>query len=235
MNTSPLAEHVDIPTAVAELRCQADVDSEVRDESRSDLYLDLFERFLVCGFFCWLVARLVADCLSEGHGASLVFLPCEGLVVVFMAIRRRSRNLSRHLGPWLIALGATCAPMLVAPASNQALVPAAWAAVVLLFGLILQVHAKLSLGRSMGVVAAHRGLSLAGPYRLLRHPMYAGYLVGHLAVLALNPSLWNLLVYSVSYALQIPRLLLEERLLSMDPTYRAYQTHVRFRLIPGIF
>ena len=235
MNTSPLAEKIQSPDAVADLQHQADVGSEARDECYRDLYLDVFERCLVSGFFCWLVARLVGDYVSEPNVGSLVFLPSEGLVVVFMAIRRRSRAVSHHLGAWLIALGATCAPMLAAPATDRALVPVAWGAVILLFGLIIQVHAKISLGRSMGVVAAHRGLTLVGPYRFVRHPMYAGYLVGHLAVLALNPSLWNLFVYSLCYALQVPRFLLEERLLSVDPTYRNYQTEVRFRLIPGIF
>ena len=91
------------------------------------------------------------------------------------------------------------------------------------------------LGRSMGAVAAHRGLCLRGPYRFVRHPMYAGYLMGHLGFLAVNPSLWNLAVYVACYALQIPRLFLEEEFLGVDPRYREYQTQVRFRLIPGVF
>jgi protein-S-isoprenylcysteine O-methyltransferase Ste14 len=65
--------------------------------------------------------------------------------------------------------------------------------------------------------------------------MYAGYLISHLAFLALNPTPWNLLVYALCYAVQIPRLLAEERLLSADPDYRAYQTQVHYRLVPGVF
>jgi protein-S-isoprenylcysteine O-methyltransferase Ste14 len=235
MCTSTLPEKIDSPVAVGPPHYEVDVASAARDETWSDLYLDVFERLLMGGFFCWLVARLIADYVSEGNVGSLILLPSEGLVVVFMVIRRTSRAMSRHLGAWLLALGATCAPMLVAPVSDQAVVPVALGAVIILLGMIIQILAKLSLGRSMGVVAAHRGLSLVGPYRFVRHPMYAGYLLGHLAVLALNPTLWNLCVYSLAYTLQIPRFLLEERLLSVDPCYRDYQTQVRFRLIPGIF
>jgi len=91
------------------------------------------------------------------------------------------------------------------------------------------------LGRSFGVVPAHRGLKLAGPYRFVRHPMYAGYLLSHLAFLTMNCTWWNVGVYAVLYGLQVPRLLAEERLLDTDLRYRAYRTKVRYRLIPGIF
>lgn len=65
--------------------------------------------------------------------------------------------------------------------------------------------------------------------------MYAGYMLGHAGFLLMNPSAWNLAVYLVSDAIQIPRLLAEERLLSEDPAYRAYRSVVRWRLVPGVF
>jgi protein-S-isoprenylcysteine O-methyltransferase Ste14 len=65
--------------------------------------------------------------------------------------------------------------------------------------------------------------------------MYAGYLLSHVAFLLMNPTLWNLTAYATCYALQIPRLLNEERLLENDPQYRAYQATVKYRLIPGVF
>ena len=102
-------------------------------------------------------------------------------------------------------------------------------------GLIVQVHAKLILGRSFGCVPAHRGLQLSGPYRFVRHPMYAGYLLSHIAFLLVNPTLRNVAAYAFCYALQIPRLLAEERFLAIDPKYREYQANVTSRLIPGIF
>ncbi len=106
---------------------------------------------------------------------------------------------------------------------------------LLLMGTILQVHAKLVLGRSFGCVPANRGLKLNGPYRFVRHPMYAGYLLGHIAFLMMNPTAWNWVVYAACYSLQIPRMLTEERLLSEDHRYRAYQSAVTYRLIPGLF
>jgi protein-S-isoprenylcysteine O-methyltransferase Ste14 len=102
-------------------------------------------------------------------------------------------------------------------------------------GLLVQVWAKLTLGRSLGLVPAHRGLKISGPYRYVRHPMYAGYLLSHLAFLLVNPTWWNLAVYGLAYGLQVPRLLAEERLLRQDPNYHTYESMVRSRLIPGVF
>ena len=94
-------------------------------------------------------------------------------------------------------------------------------------GMVVQLHAKITLGRSFGCVPAHRGLKLSGPYRFVRHPMYAGYLLSHLAFLAMNLTPWNIAVYALCYSLQLPRLLAEERLLSRDRCYRDYRAAVQ--------
>jgi protein-S-isoprenylcysteine O-methyltransferase Ste14 len=197
--------------------------------------LDWAERSLVLGLYAWLVVRIVLGFRSSGDVASLLLLPSEGLVVVFMLLRRRPAVISRHAGEWLLALAATCAPLLVAPRTDAAPLVPLVGSMVLLMGVIVQLHAKITLGRSIGCVPAHRGLRLTGPYRFVRHPMYAGYLIGHLAIVLMHPSLWNVCVYAVAYGLQVPRLLAEERLLRRDPRYRAYQAAVRYRLIPGLF
>jgi protein-S-isoprenylcysteine O-methyltransferase Ste14 len=62
-----------------------------------------------------------------------------------------------------------------------------------------------------------------------------GYVMLHLGFFLLNPSVWNFSVFAVLYAIKIPRILAEERLLSQDQDYRNYMTKVRSRLIPGVF
>jgi protein-S-isoprenylcysteine O-methyltransferase Ste14 len=197
-------------------------------------FLDGIECALLLALYVAFVARLIGD-WTPGSIVNVLLVPSEGLVISFMLVRRRSKEVSRHLGEWLLALGSLCCPLFVMPVTNQALVSPLLAAPVLLAGMLVQVYAKLALGRSFGVVPAHRGLKLAGPYRFVRHPMYAGYLLSHLAFLAMNPGWWNLAVYSLLYSLQIPRLLAEERLLERDAQYRAYSFNVRYRLIPGVF
>lgn len=201
----------------------------------TDRVLDGAERLLVLALYGWLVARLVIGYGHDGRLANLLLLPSEGLVVVFMLLRRRASEISRHPGEWLLAIAATCIPMLVTPGVGNSPIPPAVGATVLLMGLLVQVHAKVTLGRSIGCIPANRGLKLAGPYRFVRHPMYAGYLLSHMAFLAMNPTPWNLALYAACYGLQVPRLLAEERLLGRDARYREYQADVRHRIIPGIF
>lgn len=196
---------------------------------------DLGERLIVLAVYVGLVARLIVSTWQAGQPANLLLIPSEGLVVVFLLFRRRTDQISMRWQDWLLALSATLSPMLVEPGVAQALVPVTLGATLLIMGTIIQVHAKLTLGRSFGCVPAHRGLKLAGPYRFVRHPMYAGYLLSHLAFLLMNPTLRNVAAYAVCYALQIPRLVAEERLLANDRQYREYQATVKYRLIPGIF
>ena len=47
---------------------------------------------------------------------------------------------------------------------------------------------KLTLGRSFGLMPANRGVVSSGIYRFVRHPIYAGYLITHVAFLAAHPT-----------------------------------------------
>jgi protein-S-isoprenylcysteine O-methyltransferase Ste14 len=195
--------------------------------------LDWAETLALAGLYVWLVVRIVSN--PAGGLANYFLLPSEGLVLVFLLVRRRSTVLTHDPRAWLLAIAATCAPLLVTPTASGSLVTPAIGASLMVSGLFFQIAAKLTLGRSFGCVAAHRGLKLGGPYRIVRHPMYAGYLVSHVGFLLMNPSVWNILVYMVCYSVQVPRILAEEELLGTDPAYQAYQKAVRFRLMPGVF
>ena len=76
---------------------------------------------------------------------------------------------------------------------------------------------------------------MTGPYRIVRHPIYAGYTIIHVGFLVSFPSLWNVILYSAVLTIQIARISREELLLRQDPSYRDYTARVRYRLIPMIF
>jgi protein-S-isoprenylcysteine O-methyltransferase Ste14 len=199
-----------------------------------ELCLDWGERALVLGLFGWLVQRLITSIWLQGNVANLLLLVSEGLVVVFILIRRRASVTSRNPAEWALALAVTSLPMAVS-AGGTPVAPLGVAAAVMLVGMFVQIHAKITLGRSFGMVPANRGLKVRGPYRFLRHPMYAGYLITHVAFLLANPTWWNLGIYLLANGLQIIRLLAEERLLTRDEQYRAYRLAVPYRLVPGMF
>lgn len=93
----------------------------------------------------------------------------------------------------------------------------------------------LTLGRSFGVLPGARRLVVRGPYRLLRHPMYASELVMFIAlVLHLRVLLATGLVVLVGIALAW-RITAEEQALATLPEHVDYVARVPHRLVPGVW
>ena len=195
--------------------------------------LDRAEQIVIVALWALLAQRV--------YGATNPFAPlvmvAETSVVIFVLLRRSTQAISMRLGDWLLAITATYAPLLIMPVATpdavRVLIPAAVGLVIL--GNVIQIAAKLFLRRSFGIAPANRGIKTDGMYRFVRHPMYAGYALVHLGILALMPTLLNLAIYAIGWWAQILRLLAEERLLSEDPAYRDFMTKTRWRLIPGLF
>ena len=101
-------------------------------------------------------------------------------------------------------------------------------------GILWQIYAKLSLGRSFGLLPANRGIVTHGAYGLVRHPIYLGYFVGHMGFLLGSFSWYNLWLFAVLYFFQYLRILEEEKLLAADAEYLAYMKKIKYRLLPGI-
>ncbi len=75
-----------------------------------------------------------------------------------------------------------------------------------------------------------------GPYSIVRHPMYAGGLLSFIGTPLALGSYWGLLALVLAVPVLLWRLLDEERFLSKSlPGYAEYCTHVRWRLLPGVF
>ena len=192
-------------------------------------HADAIERGVVLVFYGWLVARIL---LGGNLAWGWFQLLAEGMVFVFTLFRRPAQAMSRHPRDWFLALGATALPMLATGGMGERHGPVALAIVLLFFGVGTQLVAKLWLGTRFGIVAAVRGVVTGGPYRFVRHPIYCGYLFTHVAIAIMRPTLENLVIYALAWALQVPRILAEERILGQDEGYAAYMRQVRWRLLP---
>jgi protein-S-isoprenylcysteine O-methyltransferase Ste14 len=193
---------------------------------------DLVERGFLLALSLWAIVRLAPAITTEPQ-VSLLLLS-EGFAVAFILLRKPARRIDVTPYAAGVAFLGTSAPLLVT-APGGGWIPPALCAGLMAAGLLLTIFAKIALNRSFGLAAANRGVKRAGPYRLLRHPMYAGYALTQVTFLLLNPSLWNLGVYALSWSVQVLRIRAEEALLLEDPAYRAYAEQVRFRLIPGVY
>lgn len=104
-----------------------------------------------------------------------------------------------------------------------------------LCGVALSQVARLSMARRFGVLPANRGVVSSGPFRLVRHPIYLGWLLLSLGFALSYPRPLNLAAVALTVPFMIWRIALEEELLTADAAYRAYRDRVRYRLIPGLY
>lgn len=197
--------------------------------------LDLVERLVLSVLLGLLAARMVPAVLADANHLNGLLLLSETLAVVFIVFRRPARDISHRAFDWVIGFAGTLAPLLAMPAEGPPVIPITWCALLMIGGLCLQIAAKLTLRRSYGVVAANRGVKVSGPYRFVRHPMYAGYTLTHWALLLSGPNLWNFAVYSLALGLFVTRVVAEERVLRRDPAYQAFAARVPWRLVPFVF
>ncbi len=136
---------------------------------------------------------------------------------------------------FICSVGGTFYFLAVRLSPGVQLIPEVAGASLQLLGIFWQLFAKVSLRRSFGILPANRGVVSHGAYRFVRHPMYLGYFVTDIGFLLANFGIQNVIVYGCQFALQVGRIVREERLLSDDEQYRAYRGKVRFRVIPGVF
>jgi len=75
-----------------------------------------------------------------------------------------------------------------------------------------------------------------GPYRLVRHPGYVGFILQSFAIPVLLGSIWALLPGVVAALTLIVRTFFEDRTLQAElHGYSQYAQEVRYRLLPGIW
>ncbi len=76
----------------------------------------------------------------------------------------------------------------------------------------------------------------SGPYRIVRHPGYAGIILPPLGMVLALDSVWTLIPAAVALIIAATRTVLEDQTLQDElPGYREYARRVPYRLIPGIY
>jgi protein-S-isoprenylcysteine O-methyltransferase Ste14 len=196
---------------------------------------ELLARGTICALFTLLSANILRGFLQTGHVTGLLLLVSEFLVVVLTFARRPACLVDRSAGATIVTLVSVVGPLLLRASDEAGFLSDAATAGLLGLGLIVVVVGKMTLGRSFGLVPANRGIVVAGPYAFVRHPIYSGYLVTHVAFLLAHPHLWNVSLVVISDVALIVRALVEERVLDHDASYRDYCQRVGWHFVPGLF
>jgi protein-S-isoprenylcysteine O-methyltransferase Ste14 len=222
-------------STVSSATTQAGEDGFACPVPRAVIALDVTERIIFVAIFSRFALATTQTLLAVPNIETFLMLVSEALPCALILFRKPPKALSTQPADWLFGLAGSVAPLLIKPASVGDFVPQILCLTLILCGLFTQIAAKIVLGRSFGVVAANRGVKRAGPYRFIRHPMYAGYTLTHIGLLLAMPSLLNATLYVLAFTFQIIRILREEAVLTQSPEYRDFAAHVRYRLLPGIF
>lgn len=107
---------------------------------------------------------------------------------------------------------------------------------LMIAGLALAVASIGWLGKSFSLMPEARRLVTAGPYRLVRHPVYLATVIQGAGLILIYPSIAALLIYTVEVVLQIIRMGYEERVLrDTFPEYDDYARRTSARLIPRVY
>jgi protein-S-isoprenylcysteine O-methyltransferase Ste14 len=192
--------------------------------------IDLVERAVVVVAFLFYVSAN----FDPRHWLNFAIAATDIVTVWYVLVRRPATSVSADPTDWIMALGGTLLAMLARPGGEPLIAPAV-AFCLVAQGTLITLFAKFSLNRSFGLAPANRGVRMRGAYVFIRHPMYLGYAVTHVAYLLINPTLLNAALLGATFAFQCARILREERWLMQDRTYRRYARIVRFRMIPGLF
>lgn len=197
-------------------------------------------------FFGFLTVIAVVD-IGRGNQSWVAMAGQSGYALVLVlqvtafAVQPAPRARDGRAAVWVVTLVASFA-MVVAP-----LLPPAqhlWAVgpaqeqarfVVGLVGVSLSLFAMSSLRTSFSLTPQARRLRTAGPYRVIRHPLYTGEILSMAGIVVAVGSLTVLLAALVVVAGEVARAALEERLLRRTfPDYDAAFSGVA-HLLPGIW
>lgn len=166
--------------------------------------------------------------------ALILFL---ALLIGFHLARRRPVAKAHGALPRLVALlGATLtvAMILLDRAAGSVALNLASAALILI-GNYISIVAVMSLGRSLSIMPEARKLVVTGPYRFVRHPLYAAEEIAILGVWLQFMSWPATAILVGHFVIQLWRLGFEEQVLRDSfPDYEAY-ARTTARLVPGVY
>ena len=207
----------------------------LRARLADERFRDLVARACIVVLFTLLSINLLGDYMRTGRVTGLLLLAGEALVVVLTVVRRRARLVDRSFAAGVMTTVSLAGPPLLRASEVTPVAADGLTAIISAFGLIVVIIGKMALGRSFGVAPANRGVVVRGPYSLVRHPIYTGYLITHTGFLLANPAPWNIGIILVADAALVVRALMEERVLKADAEYQGYCERVGWHLLPGVF
>jgi protein-S-isoprenylcysteine O-methyltransferase Ste14 len=156
------------------------------------------------------------------------------VTAVFVLRRASPRAQDATHGAVAVALAATMLPAFLAWLAPARAAPSSYVVAIQGAAVLLMGTSLLYLRTNFSIVPQYRTLVTGGPYSLVRHPIYASYLIFD-GALVLDAGSWvGGGLWLAEGCLLLMRARLEERLLlASEPAYQTYLAQVRWRFVPG--
>ena len=136
----------------------------------------------------------------------------------------------------IIVVAALCWPLMFMALDHAPMLLSTEAAVAQLFSVILMFSATVMLRGNFSVFPQYRQIVMKGPYAIVRHPLYAAYLVFDAVFAFEQGSALAIMFWIVECLILAWRAEREERLLIHSASdYVAYLSDVRYRFLPLVY
>jgi len=158
------------------------------------------------------------------------------LVIATMVFRTAPVRVTPNPFYWLLAFLASYWGLFVAAYAQRgvAIAPTAVTNGISILSMVIALYARLSLGRSIGLVPAQREIITSGAYRFVRHPIYTGLLISYLSFMLRIYTPRNVMLALMGCGLFVVKSFIEEGFLRQDTEYAKYLARVRCRWFPGL-
>ncbi len=158
------------------------------------------------------------------------------VVIITMVLRTAPVRITPNPWFWGLAFVATYWGLLVAAFAQRgtAIAPSMVTNAISILSLLAAVYARLSLGRSIGLVPAQRVIITHGAYQFVRHPIYTAIFISYFSFMLRAYSPLNVTLSLCGIGFFLIKSVIEERFLQVDPEYSEYLASVRWRWFPGL-
>ena len=160
------------------------------------------------------------------------------LIIALYFLRGPAKATTRSFPAKFISVFATFIPFIVpllAGSARTGSVGLTSSTLVLLMSMLFILAALGTLGKSFSIIPQARGLVVRGPYRMVRHPLYLGEIIGVLGLILAGFSALKLFIFLLLVACQVYRAGEEEKLLSVVfQEYAGYASKTA-RFVPRVF
>ena len=167
--------------------------------------------------------------------ADLIWVIGAILMGLFSLVRIAPKQSAVNVRSISATAGMMMIPLLIMPSAPSVGFIYQTGVVIESIGVIFTQVSRVFLGRRFGLLPANRGIVSSGPFRLVRHPIYLGWIALTVGYSMIYPSARNMLTVFIILPFMMWRIEQEEELLREDDEYRAYMKLVPYRLIPFVF